>query len=83
MVDGIATELLCSICDEVCKRGVKFRCCSMRACRACATIKLSKNKKCWNEKCGKENIVPETDLINDVLLRKVREMAYYYLVLEK
>jgi len=70
MVDGIATEILCSICDEVCKRGAKLKCCAIRACRACATVKLSKSKKCWNDNCDKDVVQPETDLINDVLLRK-------------
>merc|ERR1740123_1158151 len=73
MVDGLATELLCTVCDEVCKRGAQMKCCGARACRACAVLKINKNKKCWNDECGQEDITAVNDLQNDDLLRKAVE----------
>ena len=78
MVEGVETEILCSICDEVCKRGAKLKCCGVRACRACAVVKINKNKNCWNEECGKE-VNAATELINDVLLRKV--LSSYWVII--
>ena len=73
MAEGIATSLLCSLCDEVCKRGIQMKCCGTRACRSCAVLKINKIKKCWNEECGQEVISPENHLKNDNLLRKAVE----------
>ena len=73
MAEGIATSLLCSLCDEVCKRGAQMKCCGTRACRSCAVLKINKIKKCWNEECGQEVISPENHLKNDNLLRKAVE----------
>jgi len=73
MVEGIATELLCFVCDEVCKRGAQMKCCGTRACRACAVLEINKNKKCWNKQCGKEDVSAATHLKNDDLLRKAVE----------
>lgn len=73
MVEGVATELLCSVCDEVCKRGAQMKCCGVRACRACAVLKINKTKKCWNEECGQEDISAVNDLKNDATLRTAVE----------
>jgi len=73
MVEGVATELLCSVCDEVCKRGAQMKCCGVRACRACAVLKINKTKKCWNEECGQEDISAVNDLKNDTTLRAAVE----------
>jgi len=57
----------CEICKEICKRGVSVKCCGTKACRACATKKVTSTRSCWNESCR----VPmkTDDLINDENLR--------------
>jgi len=71
MVDGVATEILCGICDEVCKRGTRVKCCGAKACRACAVLKIVKEKKCWDEDCAKK--IGKDHLFNDLNLRKAIE----------
>jgi len=71
MVDGVASEILCGICDEVCKRGTRVKCCGAKACRACAVLKISKDWKCWDEDCGKK--ISKDHLFNDMDLRKAIE----------
>jgi len=67
MVGGIATGILCGICDEVCTRGSQLQCCGARGCRACAVNKIAKDSKCW--KCDKK-VKLTVDLFDDSVLRK-------------
>jgi len=73
MMEGVSASLLCSLCDSVCKRGTRMKCCGTRACRACAVLKINKTKKCWNQDCAKENVIADNDLENDHMLRKAVE----------
>lgn len=41
----------CQICMDVCKRAVSVKCCDARACRACATKKVTSSRFCWNNAC--------------------------------
>jgi len=59
--------VLCGMCGEVCKRGVRLGCCSSIGCRACATKFITREKKCWNSGC--EALITTKDLINDDALR--------------
>lgn len=61
----VPKEIMCKICGEVCKRGVKLGCCSTVGCRSCATKSITRDKKCWN--CGTEAL--SKDMINDEELR--------------
>jgi len=61
----VPQEIMCRICGEVCKRGVKLGCCSTVGCRSCATKSITRDKKCWN--CGTEAL--SKDMINDEELR--------------
>eukprot|EP00092_Neocalanus_flemingeri_P026031 GFUD01028216.1.p1 GENE.GFUD01028216.1~~GFUD01028216.1.p1 ORF type:complete len:258 (+),score=87.62 GFUD01028216.1:164-937(+) len=64
----VPESIVCSICSEVCKRGVKVDCCSAIACRSCATRSVTRNKTCWNGACAKQ--IKTGDLINDETLRE-------------
>jgi len=57
----------CSLCGEICKRGVRVACCSVIGCRGCATKAVTKDKVCWNINCGAS--LTTKDLINDDELR--------------
>merc|ERR1719319_928328 len=58
------SSLLCGLCKEICKRGVKLDCCEARACRACAIKEITSTRSCW--------VCPtlgHINIINDDLLR--------------
>ena len=46
----------------------KAPCCTAIACRPCAVKEVTKNHKCWNEKCGKA-LKGSGDLVNNDSLR--------------
>jgi len=73
MADVVATELLCSLCDEVCKKGSQMKCCGVRACKACAILQINKANKCWDNMCGMKDIIVDNDLKKDDLLREAVE----------
>eukprot|EP00092_Neocalanus_flemingeri_P013566 GFUD01014629.1.p1 GENE.GFUD01014629.1~~GFUD01014629.1.p1 ORF type:complete len:247 (+),score=70.68 GFUD01014629.1:95-835(+) len=65
--NDVPISVQCGICSDVCKRGVKVPCCSTRACRSCATCHVTRNKICWNTRCG--HAIRTVDLVNDEALR--------------
>jgi len=51
MNDSEKWLLSCQICNDLCKRAVSVKCCGARACRACATKKVTSSRFCWNVCC--------------------------------
>jgi len=41
-------RLLCSICQEICKRASKIPCCGAQCCWGCGVRTITRNRKCWN-----------------------------------
>lgn len=64
--------LKCSVCEEICKRGVSMSCCGTAACRGCAVKKLTAKRECWIETCSAIGISSDK-LENDELLRTAIE----------
>ena len=47
-------DITCSICQDICKRGVKTPCCNAVACRSCATREMTSTRACYG--CKKSGI---------------------------
>ena len=59
-------DITCSICQDICKRGVKTPCCNAVACRSCATREMTSTRACYG--CKKSGITTVM-LKNDPSLR--------------
>ena len=60
-------DIVCTICRDICKMGVKAPCCNAKACRVCAIHKLIENRACYG--CQKTGIT-SLMLKNDYALRE-------------
>jgi len=72
--EGLKTGdlLKCSVCEEICKRGISMSCCGTAACRGCAVKKLTAKRECWIETCAAIGVSSDK-LENDELLRTAVE----------
>jgi len=69
-------SLLCSICCELCKRGVSMPCCDAKACRYCAVKNLTDyvanvERKCWN--CSQASVATKDLVVDESLREAIRE----------
>eukprot|EP00088_Acartia_fossae_P000087 TRINITY_DN10028_c0_g1_i2.p1 TRINITY_DN10028_c0_g1~~TRINITY_DN10028_c0_g1_i2.p1 ORF type:complete len:180 (-),score=18.40 TRINITY_DN10028_c0_g1_i2:292-831(-) len=61
----IEKMLSCTICGEICSRGITMPCCKTSACRKCATQQVLQSKRCWM--CGSETPTTKEFLNEDGL----------------
>jgi len=60
-------KLLCTICQDICKRASKIPCCGAQCCWGCGVRSITRSRKCWN--CPNIAVVTE-DLVKDIELRE-------------
>lgn len=60
-------SLLCSICQEICKRASKISCCGAQCCWGCGVRCITRARKCWS--CPNITVVTG-DLVKDTQLRE-------------
>jgi len=60
-------KLLCTICQDICKRASKIPCCGAQCCWGCGVRSITRSRKCWN--CPNITVVTG-DLVKDTELRE-------------
>eukprot|EP00092_Neocalanus_flemingeri_P022721 GFUD01024641.1.p1 GENE.GFUD01024641.1~~GFUD01024641.1.p1 ORF type:complete len:831 (-),score=247.59 GFUD01024641.1:158-2524(-) len=63
----VPPSLQCSLCSNVCRRGMRLACGPAVACWGCAVKEVTNNRKCWM--CGEEDISTDSHLVKDPVLR--------------
>eukprot|EP00092_Neocalanus_flemingeri_P040834 GFUD01044453.1.p1 GENE.GFUD01044453.1~~GFUD01044453.1.p1 ORF type:complete len:601 (+),score=162.83 GFUD01044453.1:671-2473(+) len=67
LVREVPPSLQCSLCSNVCRRGMRLACGPAVACWGCAVKEINIKRTCWM--CGEVEISTESHLVKDPVLR--------------